>query len=531
MNRRQFIYAAGMTPGIARAFQTETSKPPRQKAESLPTGPVVSAPFSPLRIGTSAQLFVERSIVRDMERVWFTLHPGSKHPRNPLIRADRDWEGWRVRNKGNAIFDEDEKVFKMWYGADVPRSYFDPAHGYSLYARSSDGIEWEKPLVGTIDSPGLGRQHNVVIRGEHACVIKDYQEADPQRRYKAVFSVTPTDGEGAHPKRTFVSADGLSWSPFGAKALVEGVGDVTTAYYDEHRQIWVAIIKTPAIIRGRQRRCFSLMASSDFVHWSNTPHVFVPDHEDDAGSLGRIERVRSMLAVPDDAQSINTQYYGIGAYAAESCTVAFPWILTMNNAGLYGSAEGPIEIQLAASRDLVSWERHFRVPCVPVGRVGQWDSGLFYTQCKAIRHNDEIWLYYSASNFTHDYANHPENHLQREKTNSIGLVKWKLDRFVSADTGGDDGTLTTIPFVYSGTRLELNARVHQGGSIRVEFLDPAGRPIETAGPSSPFTGDDLRGGVSWGGKPEPLDRLRGEPVSLRFHMRRAELYSFAFRDR
>ena len=66
-------------------------------------------------------------------------------------------------------------------------------------------------------------------------------------------------------------------------------------------------------------------------------------------------------------------------------------------------SEGSMEVQLAASRDLVNWQRHFRKPCIPRGRVGEWDSGLFYTQSKAIRHNDEVWLYYSSSNFTHGY--------------------------------------------------------------------------------------------------------------------------------
>jgi len=81
----------------------------------------------------------------------------------------------------------------------------------------------------------------------------------------------------------------------------------------------------------------------------------------------------------------------------------------VNNRGRYRSVDGPIEIQLAASRDLVNWQRDFRAPIIPRGGVGEWDSGLFYMQCKAIRHNDEVWLYYSASNFAHGDANHPDN--------------------------------------------------------------------------------------------------------------------------
>jgi len=493
----------------------------------LPESPVVSAPFSPLQIGTSAQLFVERSIVRDTERVWFTLHPGQKHPRNPLIRADREWEGWRVRTKGNAIFDEDEKVFKIWYGSEPPPGYFPPGRPCSYYAVSKDGLEWEKPLVGRIASLKLGLRHNVVIEGHHACVVKDYTEADPSRRYKGVFSATPVEGDADNPKRVFISPDGLHWSKFSTKAVIDGVGDVMTASYDEYRQVWVVFFKRPVIVRGVQRRSFGMMASPDLVQWSTPQMVFIPDFKDDAGSAGRLERVRPMLHLPDDPKIMNTQFYGIGAYAAESCVVAFPWMFTMSAVSESGP-RGSIEIQPAASRDLVNWERHFRTPCIPMGAAGEWDSMLFTTQAKAIRRNDEVWLYYSAANYEHGAADPPPDS-KPKNTWSIGLVKWKLDRFVSADAGAEGGVLTTVPLTYTGNHLELNARVRPGGSIRAEFLDMAGRPMEGAGPSLPSNGDSLRSRIGWGKNEGVVDRLKGKPVCLRFHLRNAELYSFAFR--
>jgi len=540
MNRRKFLWTAGGAAGLAHSLHGQEEQAPKKEPqgngeanERQPEGPVVSAPFSPVQIGTSAQLFVERSIVRDTERVWYTLHPGEKHPRNPLIKADRDWEGWRIRTYGNGIFDEDEKSFKMWYTSQSPQTYF-PRPGGSLltnYAVSKDGVEWEKPLVGTIESPKLGLRHNAVLAQEHANVIKDYAERDPSRRYKAVCG----EGDKPHAKHTFTSPDGLHWSRLSTKPVVDRVGDNTNAYYDEYRRIWVLFIKKPMIARGLQRRSFCLMASEDFVNWSEPQFAFVPDYDDDAGSLGRIERARPMLGVPDDPKFMNTQFIGVGAYVAESCAVAFPWVLTVNNAGAYGGVEGIMEIQLAASRDLVKWQRHFRTPCIPRGHIGEWDSGLFYTQSKAIRHDDEIWLYYSASNFTHGDRylqgnNEPPTSVRTQKTCSIGLVKWKLDRFVSADAGAEGGVLTTVPLTYTGSQVELNARVKRGGSIRAEFLDAAGRPIGNAGLSVPCTGDSLRSKVAWDGQAEIVDRLKGKAVSLRFHLRNAELYSFAFRS-
>jgi len=94
---------------------------------------------------------------------------------------------------------------------------------------------------------------------------------------------------------------------------------------------------------------------------------------------------------------------------------------------------------------------------------------------------------------------------------------------VSADGGAEGGVLTTVPFVYSGSHLELNARVHPEGNIRAEFLDAVGRPIEGAGLSNPCTGDSLRSKVTWESNQGIVDRLKGKPVSMRFHLRRAEL--------
>lgn len=68
--------------------------------------------------GSRAQLFVDRLLVREAEGVCFTQHPGTKHPQNPLLKADQPWEGWRLEIFGNVLYDEEERLFKMWYLAE-----------------------------------------------------------------------------------------------------------------------------------------------------------------------------------------------------------------------------------------------------------------------------------------------------------------------------------------------------------------------------------------------------------------------------
>jgi len=229
---------------------------------------------------------------------------------------------------------------------------------------------------------------------------------------------------------------------------------------------------------------------------------------------------------------MRTEFYGLGTYSAESCTIAFPWMFTINNDGRFGNQEGPGEIQLAASRDLLHWERPFRTPCVPRGKLGEWDCGFFGTAARAIRVGDEVRLYYGGANYTHGtpclyFAKGTGR--QTKFTGSIGLATWKLDRFVSVDGPAEGGTLTTVPVRFKGKRLKINAATKAGGQVVVELLDAAGRPIKGFESSAPFSGDELRHTVRWAGGGD-VSALAGKPVTLRFHLKNARLFSFAFRE-
>src|SRR5262249_16961924 len=112
---------------------------------------------------------------------------------------------------------------------------------------------------------------------------------------------------------------------------------------------------------------------------------------------------------------------------------------------------------------------------------------------------------------------------------AIGLASWKRDRFVSVDGPTEGGTLTTVPIKFRGKRLEINAATRPRGTISVELLDAGGGPQEGFAASAPFSGDELRHVVKFGGQAD-VGRLAGLPVTLRFRLQNAELYSFAFRS-
>ena len=60
---------------------------------------------------------------------------------------------------------------------------------------------------------------------------------------------------------------------------------------------------------------------------------------------------------------------------------------------------------------------------------------------------------------------------------AISRVVQRLDGYVSANAAYTGGELTTVPIVFSGTRLELNVDAGVAGSAQVEILGGDGAPV------------------------------------------------------
>lgn len=69
-----------------------------------------------LDIGNQKQLFLDLHVVESLTHAKRVLNPADKHPVNPLVKPDRPWEGHYL-GLGRVLYDEDRKVFRMWYGS------------------------------------------------------------------------------------------------------------------------------------------------------------------------------------------------------------------------------------------------------------------------------------------------------------------------------------------------------------------------------------------------------------------------------
>jgi hypothetical protein len=122
----------------------------------------------------------------------------------PLLKADRPWESMgigldQVVRIGNQ--------WHLWYVA-FDHGYRSDNDCYFCYARSKDGVHWEKPSLGIYSYKG-STDNNILLFGFNFCSFIFDEKAPPAQRFKAV---------GASERKTAGSPvlDGGPWWIYGA---------------------------------------------------------------------------------------------------------------------------------------------------------------------------------------------------------------------------------------------------------------------------------------------------------------------------
>ena len=295
----------------------------------------------------------------------------------------------------NVLWDAEEGLYKCWYSPFCvdhrsggmtleqrrhTRYTGPPDREMALcYATSRDGIAWQKPDLGLVDYRG-SRANNIVLRGPHgAGVRKDPHEADPARRYKMFTSLEEQDLAVAF------SADGIRWSRFHPCPAVNPYQVDGTHYHAlwvEERGEYVGLHaaarpaqrRPPAEVGGIRGawppRQVGRTASPDFLHWS--PATAVLEGTDE-----------------------NLQIYSMPVFRHGNLYLGLP--------AIHDQHTDRVWTELAWSPDTVTWHRV--CPGSPLianaGMVGSYDWGCVYAAACPVIRDDEIRLYYGASNYQH----------------------------------------------------------------------------------------------------------------------------------
>jgi hypothetical protein len=191
---------------------------------------------------------------------------------------------------------------------------------------------------------------------------------------------------------------------------------------------------------------------------------------------------------------------------------------------------GMLEVQFAGSRDGVTWTRPGRAGYIPPGLADEWDRWYTVAGPGPVRRGNYLYQYYYSTGRLHDSAVlRPEYERVASPEGGVGVVRQRLDGFVSADADHKGGWLTTPPLVFRGSRLRLNIDTGSAGTAFVELQDADGKPVPgiTLADCEEVGGNFVDQDVSWKGKADVSARA-GRPVRLHVRLKRAKLYAFQF---
>jgi len=449
---------------------------------SLPGDEPIADHWNPAKhLALDSRLWDQKDHVR------LTLGKVEKDPRNPLFTADKPWENALNNLYPNIVYDREEGCFKLWYKCVLadkeavaklnPPATIHDVGWLLLYARSRDGVHWEKPSLGLIGFDG-STQNNAVCRDcPNVGVGKDIHDPDPARRYKMIYDV------GRGKMRVRFSADGLRWSdPLEPKGLEQSGDTHNNAFWDPASKKYILITR---LYQGE--RLVTRSQSQDFLHWEKPLLV--------------------LRSTPEEGPAHQTY-----------CMTAFPYgniylgFLMMYHAG----TDRTVDCELAWSPDTMRWERLAPgTPLIPRGPAGSYDAGCIYAQAgPPILHQDRLCIYYGGSR---------EVHRGWKRHCLLCLARLRLDGFAAYEPIQADrpGVLVTKPMVASDDELCISADA-AGGQLRVEVLDTPGYGLADC---TPIRKDVSGFPVEWQTGKKFAD-LRGKTIRLKFELRGSKLYAF-----
>lgn len=457
----------------------------------------------PVDLAGPWQLFVDDYLVDAKINIERIYHPFTKHPGNPLLVADKPWEGRTSYVYGTVLPKPDGAGYNMWYHAWTGADYT------NLFATSNDGLTWQKPALGIVEFKG-STSNNIFFRRtkeDHLPqVMYTPWEKDPNRRYKLInydYGRTKPDNIvsgfwGAY------SSDGIHWKDVNKNPVLKDAGDVGNFVWDNHTKRYIGYPKVFAPVRGFNRRCVGITATTDFEDWPSAQLILVPDEGDDYWPSGENQR---------------TEFYGLSAFPYQSGYIGFLWIFHITD----GKNDGPIFCELVSSRDGLNWTRQEvsngkRLPILPTGPRGSWDEGMVFTTNHPLVEGNKIKMWYGGSTATHSAR-------EDSSRSGIGMAILRKDGFASLDAGATEGTITTKKLKNVHGILRVNADAANGW-LKVELLGADGKrlPGFSRNDCNPVKVDGTDIQVTWK-KYKEIPASTGD-IYARFILKNASLYSF-----
>jgi hypothetical protein len=454
---------------------------------------------APLDVGSRAQVFIDHRFIAHGENVELHMNQAQKLG---LIQLDT---GEQLYGHVSRVIEDQGKI-RLYVGAD----------GISAY-ESDDGIRFTRTNI-------------LIGKGSGTTIFLDEHDPDPARRYKVFWMefAMPFDPE-KHGVYGAYSSDGVNFTDVG-RVLPFFVDNPCLGKY-------VIYTRSYEPDSENERRICRIETDDPLKPW--------PYKESQRDVMWLVpERVDVVLQADAEDNPYSDMYYSSATYYpwAQDVYLMFPAMfrhfspdrnpyIRPRQPGTWEDF-GLLEVQLAVSRDGIHWERPNREPYFPTGLADEWDRWYAVMAPGIVKRGNYLYQYYVSSGRTHDSVIlRPEYDNLVEGPGGIGVVRQRLDGFMSADVDHRGGWLETPALIFTGNRLRLNIDTGSMGTAFVELRDAEGKPIEgyTLDSCVEIGGNFIDQTVYWNGNAD-VSPLAGKSIRIHFNLTRTKLYSFVFTD-
>lgn len=489
------------------------------RAPNKPNGPPLlfaadRDPAAPFALGSRKHVLIDGALVDTQTNIAFKPQP----PQVREVTGLRNTKAWEpTARMGSTIPD----LVSVWDEGDELRMLYTNSGMFSgkphviCLATSRDGLNWEKPVLGLYPWEGDPDTNIVIPNAGQGALIKDSNPAAPaDERYKLLLYATYrgyyvyTSGDGIHFRRNETVGH-----PF------DNDGS-TTFYWDDQRGLYHAYFRAVSEARETRRRTGHMEIPDLFSPWP-----FKPTEWPWIDDLVLARPARGEMPIIDTGG----QVYRFKAHKYEwapDTYVAFPWRYVFEANVRPGSF-------LMVSRDGTNWTRYEDPYYFPSGwKLDGREVLEALSEHGMVRRGDKLWQYGTVRFTEHGGALYGGVEHEGGIHDRLLRLEQRLDGFVAvtqADASKGAGSFTTKPFIFSGSRLELNVDA-SAGSVLVEIQDASGKPVPgfALADCKPLSVDATAATAAWKTGPD-LESLAGDTVRLKVEFTGAKVFAFQFR--
>lgn len=227
---------------------------------------------SALDIGDRRQVFIDHRFLDSSQGVQLRVHPPRKTG-EMTIPQEHPWESRRVGLYGTVL--KIGETYHMWYESLANFDRDEEGHHtlklernrsdwrrYMCYARSRDGITWEKPNLGLVEFDG-SRKNNIVAGHGAAGIEKQAYgmvfldpNAPPEERFRLVVRLR---ANGRNQLNVYSAPDGIHFRPTYERVLSyrddrrHHLDTYNLIFWDDRIRKYVAYVRRNAPGPGQHR--------------------------------------------------------------------------------------------------------------------------------------------------------------------------------------------------------------------------------------------------------------------------------------